>query len=66
MFSKFDRDGTDSIDTSELGDALRFLGCNPLDDECTAMVADADGKSQYISTLYVIPVFSLLYIHERR
>jgi len=44
VFAKFDHDGNDSIDTSELGNALRFLGCNPLDSEVEAMIAEADGK----------------------
>lgn len=45
LFDKFDRDGNESIETSELGDALRYLGCNPLDTEVEAMIAEADGKS---------------------
>jgi len=44
LFAKFDLDGSESIDTSELGNALRFLGCNPLDSEVEAMIAEADGK----------------------
>lgn len=45
VFAKFDHDGNDSIETSQLGDALRFLGCNPIDTEVEAMIAEADGKS---------------------
>jgi len=44
VFAKFDHDGNDSIETSQLGDALRFLGCNPIDTEVEAMIAEADGK----------------------
>ena len=49
LFNKFDRDGNDSIDPSELGDALRYLGCNPLDSEVEAMVAEADGKCKSLT-----------------
>jgi len=44
LFTKFDHDSSESIETSELGDALRYLGCNPLDSEVEAMIAEADGK----------------------
>ena len=46
LFAKFDHDDSKSIDTSELGDALRYLGCNPLDAEVEEMVAEANGKGK--------------------
>ena len=52
LFSKFDRDGNDSIEPSELGDALRYIGCNPLDSEVEAMVAEADSKCKYVNCQY--------------
>ena len=46
LFNKFDHDGSDSIEPAELGDALRYIGCNPLDSEVEAMIAEADGKGK--------------------
>jgi len=58
LFTKFDRDESESIDPSELGDALRHIGCNPLDSEVETIVADAFGKgtsSRYkIARTYVL------------
>lgn len=58
LFAKFDHDGSDSIEPAELGDALRYLGCNPLDSEIEAMIAEADGKGKSSTEHNIIRTFT--------
>lgn len=44
LFTLFDRDGSDSVDPTELGNALRFIGCNPIDAEIETMLQEAADK----------------------
>ena len=45
-FSRFDTDGNGSIDASELGDVMRWLGQRPTDAELRTLIdaVDADGS----------------------
>lgn len=51
LFARFDADESGSIDVLELGDALRHLGCNPIDAEVDAAIAATDGKLNEIGKL---------------
>lgn len=48
LFNKFDVDSSNSIDPSELGNALRWIGCNPTKHEIECMIHDA----QEIGNIY--------------
>jgi len=45
IFKFFDKDGSGSIDKSELAKGLRALGCNPTEEEIQALMDDADSKA---------------------
>jgi len=60
LFTKFDHDGSDSIEPAELGDALRYLRCNPLDSEVEAMIAEADGKGRSRAQRHTVQYVGLL------
>jgi Ca2+-binding EF-hand superfamily protein len=56
LFTRFDRDGSDSVDPAELGNALRFIGCNPIDAEIDSMIQEAGDKGNEVLQAAVLNV----------
>lgn len=65
LFARFDADESGSIDVLELGDALRYLGCNPLDSEVDAIVAETDGKLNDVGKLEFDEFCALMSRHRK-
>jgi len=65
IFNFFDKDGSGSIDKSELAKGLQALGCNPTEAEVQALMEDADSKGNEDGRLQFDEFAELVEAHRK-
>lgn len=65
VFNRLDREHINAIETVDLGDALRCLGCNPVQPEVDLLIAEAEAKLNDSGKLEFLEFSELIAKHRK-